>query len=180
MKLLTLTFLFCTTCLALKSQPNNLYNLPLDSASGKISFDSVFNVPDLTKDDIYSRCKEWIANYFKSAKDVINMDDKESGILKMKGASKPPNEKSIAFVTYDLYVYIKDKKYKCVFNNLEFLADGQSEKVAAEYPLLFTKEDASMEHFELRRPMSEMLKTLARDIFSSLNTSITSKSKSDF
>jgi hypothetical protein len=170
MKLVTLAFLFCTPPLALRSQPNNPYNMPLDSASGKISFDSVFNVPGLSKDDIYSRSKEWIANYYKSAKDVINMDDKGSGIIKIKALNTSSNDMDLEYTSYDMYIYIKDFKYKCVVNNLEFKTQGPYSKVPAEYTLTGSQ----------GKPLSEMLRTLAGDIFSSLNISIKNKSKSDF
>jgi hypothetical protein len=179
MKLLTLTFLFCTACFISRSQPKNIYNLPLDSATGKISFDSVFIVADVNKDAIYAKSKEWIATFYKSARDVINMDDKESGLIKLKGISTTASDKNISYTSYDMYIYIKDFKYRVVVDNFAFKPDGNFDPMPAEYPLL-TKMDASIENIELRRPMSETLKKLSGDIFSSLNSSVKSKSKSDF
>lgn len=63
--------------------------LPLDSifpfTNGKILYTEVFDVPDTTINDTYLKAKLWFADNFKDAKSVIQVDDKENGIIKGKG-----------------------------------------------------------------------------------------------
>lgn len=51
----------------------------------KIFYEQVDSVTGLSKDQLYTRAKLWMANAFASAKDVIQMDDKEAGLLVGKG-----------------------------------------------------------------------------------------------
>ena len=75
-----------------------------------------------TKDQIYSDTKVFIAEQWNSAKDVIQSDDKEGGIIVLKGLS----QKNLAYatVTYNYtYSYIvkfmsKDGKVKIVIDNV--------------------------------------------------------------
>lgn len=75
-----------------------------------------------TKAQIYSDTKMFIAITWKSAKDVIQNDDKEGGIILLKGS----NSKSVSyFGTLYSYVYrynvtfrMKDNKFKIVIDNL--------------------------------------------------------------
>ena len=45
------------------------------------TFDRVVEAPGHSKDDIYTATKVWIAENFKSAKSVIELDSKEDGII---------------------------------------------------------------------------------------------------
>ena len=50
-------------------------------AQEPLSFEKVIQADSLKKDAIYNGLKEWVGMNFKSAKSVIEMDDKEAGIL---------------------------------------------------------------------------------------------------
>lgn len=47
--------------------------------SGKIVYERTFDKPNLTKEDLFSYSKRWIANTFESAEAVIQTEDKEFG-----------------------------------------------------------------------------------------------------
>lgn len=53
--------------------------------NGKIYFNEVIQVDSITKDLLYYNAKVFFAEVFKSANDVIQMDDKENGVLIGKG-----------------------------------------------------------------------------------------------
>jgi opacity protein-like surface antigen len=55
--------------------------LPLDSATHRVVYTGVVAVPGATKDELYSRAREWFATNFGSAKAVLEMDDREAGKL---------------------------------------------------------------------------------------------------
>lgn len=54
------------------------------------AIESVLEVPNLTKEQVYTKSKAWIAKKFVSANDVIQFDDKESGSMLVKGMADFP------------------------------------------------------------------------------------------
>jgi hypothetical protein len=58
--------------------------LPKDD-NGNLNFNEVVQVENAKKDELYLRSKQFFVDVFKSANDVIQMDDKESGIVIGKG-----------------------------------------------------------------------------------------------
>jgi len=54
------------------------------------AIESVLEVPNLTKEQIYTKSKAWIAKKFVSANDVIQFDDKETGSMLVKGMADFP------------------------------------------------------------------------------------------
>ena len=57
--------------------------LPLKD--GKVTYDGVVQVDSINKDELYKRAKRWFIETYKSAKDVIQLDDKENGEVIGKG-----------------------------------------------------------------------------------------------
>lgn len=54
------------------------------------TYQGVVSVPGVSRADIYSRAKAWVATAYNSAQDVIQLDDKESGRLIVKGNTIVP------------------------------------------------------------------------------------------
>ena len=50
-----------------------------------IYVDTIFKIDSVGKSELYTRSKIWISNYFKSSKAVVDLDDKENGMLICKG-----------------------------------------------------------------------------------------------
>ncbi|MCX6311222.1 MAG: DUF4468 domain-containing protein [Bacteroidetes bacterium] len=59
--------------------------LPVNPSTHLVTFSDTVIFKSSNKNKIYSKCKEWIATTWKSANDVIQMDDKESGVIIIKG-----------------------------------------------------------------------------------------------
>ncbi len=85
------------------------------------NWDKVDSIPK-TKTQIYTDTKIFISNQWNSAKDVIQSDDKEGGVIVVKGLSQKTI--SYAAATYN-YAYsyivkfmIKDGKVKIVIDNV--------------------------------------------------------------
>jgi uncharacterized protein with TBP-like fold DUF4468 len=76
-----------------------------------------------TKNDIYVRAYEWIAKTFTSAKDVIQMNDKEAGkiiakaVLVIDGAKNMYGVIGKDYIHYTISIDVKDNKYKCVLSD---------------------------------------------------------------
>jgi hypothetical protein len=102
--------------------------LPIDPDTHLVSYTGVVEVTGVSQAQLYSRAYEWIAKNYKSANDVIQMQDKESGKLIAKGLL-PVSLKGRAAgnVEHTLSVYVKDGRYKYEFTSLrhQYMATGQ-------------------------------------------------------
>lgn len=86
--------------------------------------ESVINMPGFSKDQIYAGTKSWIAENFRSAKAVIQDDDKDAGRIIGNGNIKYPCSgfscmtKSDWKLDFTMRVDIKDQKMRVTFTNL--------------------------------------------------------------
>jgi hypothetical protein len=84
----------------------------------------VVEVPNFTKDQIYDQTKIYIAENFRSAKAVLEYENKESGTIIGNGNMKYPATGFEAMAlsdwraNYTMRVDIKDGRYRCTFSNL--------------------------------------------------------------
>lgn len=91
--------------------------LPIDPQTKKIVFTEIIKVDSVSKDELYSRAREWFARTFVSSKNVLEMDDRQAGKLIGNGAKSgfyygllmTPVDYTL---TYEISVYIKDGRYK--------------------------------------------------------------------
>jgi hypothetical protein len=113
--------------------------LPIDPTTKLISYEGVVEVPGVSKTDLYRRAYEWVAKTYRSANDVIQMQDKEAGQLVAKGLTRVYT-KSIGMtvdagvVRHTLTVYVKDGRYKYVLTNLTHEA-GSAPNIHSVGPL---------------------------------------------
>jgi hypothetical protein len=102
--------------------------LPLSVFSQeKLSFSEAIEVTG-DKNELFIRGREWFNENFKSAKDVLQIADKESGELAGKGIMsvvyvfKYMGERSYtADVSFQMNVWVKDGKYKYEMTNFMIL-----------------------------------------------------------
>lgn len=93
----------------------------LCNAQTNFKWDITDSVPK-TKVQLYSDTKIFIAKTWKSAQSVIQNDDKESGVIIIKGSSIQKVNHSLNVFTY-VYNYtvtfkMKDNKYKIMIDNV--------------------------------------------------------------
>jgi len=94
-------------------------NLPIDSASHKITYTEVVDIPDAKKDQLYSLAKEWFARTYNSSQKVLQVQDLEAGKLIGKALSKSTLKGYDAgYVKYTISVFVKDGKYKYEITDL--------------------------------------------------------------
>ena len=85
--------------------------VPIDSVTGKITYKEVIQIDSVTKNEAYNAAKVWIAKTFRSAKDVIQNDDKDAGIIVLKPLFQLfATEKG--YIHYTLTLLFKDGRYK--------------------------------------------------------------------
>lgn len=78
--------------------------------------EGVVEVPNVSKDELYTRARHWVAQSYRSANDVIKMDDKASGSIVLKAFTDIPVGTGIGATSvkmwYTLSIYQKDGKFK--------------------------------------------------------------------
>jgi len=88
----------------------------VSSFAQNFEFSKTDSIP-MKKDEIYSKTKMFITDTWKSSKAVIENDDKEGGIIQLKGIYKTKGVFTLAGNYYYIYGYtvrirMKDNKYK--------------------------------------------------------------------
>ena len=84
----------------------------------------VYEVPEYTKDKIYSGARIWIAQHFKSAKAVLEYENKNEGTLRGNSSIKYPWSGFACLlqenwtVEFTMRVDAKDKKFRLTFSNI--------------------------------------------------------------
>lgn len=108
--------------------------MPFDD-KGNVVFSKVIQAEGLFKDDLYDRCKMCIVEIFNSANDVVQLDDKQAGILMVKGFSKQSSDdvlgmQSSGQIWFTLKIECRDERYKITMhqircrNNSKYIGNG--------------------------------------------------------
>lgn len=97
---------------------------------GKILYTRIVQIDSAGKDELYNRAKRWIADSFNSAKDVIQLDNKENGEIICKGFFTTTWHISSLFsqevnVWHTLKIQLKDNRTKVDLYNirLKYIVD---------------------------------------------------------
>lgn len=105
------------------NQAADAAGLPIDPVTKLITYQGVVEVPGVSKADLYTRAYAWVAKAYRSANDVVQMNDKEAGQLVAKGnmrvtARALGMDMDAGIIRHTLSIYVKDGKYKYVLTNL--------------------------------------------------------------
>lgn len=95
---------------------------PLPEIEGKVVYTEVVNVDSASAGVLYQRAKLFFAKMYNSSKDVVQVDDKENGLIVGKGFFSLTFEGVIsswqAEVDHTISVRVKEGKYKYEFTDL--------------------------------------------------------------
>lgn len=127
--------------------------LPIDSDTKKITYQEVVHVDSTSKDELYTRAREWFARNFVSSKEVLQMEDRAAGKIIGKGSADGYATFQKASVGYWLHytisITIKEGRYryeitdfKIQMNPSVFIHNPQS--YDAEYYYNFTFQDTAI------------------------------------
>jgi hypothetical protein len=98
--------------------------LKLDSLSNKyLSTGTVF-VDSIKKDILFLKAKEWIALNYKSANDVIQLADKETCKIILKGAFSTSMFMKEGWLEHTLVLDFKDGKFKYSYTDFSYYSSG--------------------------------------------------------
>lgn len=82
---------------------------------GKIMYERIDSIPGKSKIDLYRKAKVWFAKVFHSSKDVIQLDDQETGQIIGKGN-----------FTYPIKILLSAAEWRCSFTIQIDLKDNKS------------------------------------------------------
>ena len=91
------------------SQETLLETLPVQN--GIVTYSGVVNVDSLDKNALYLKAKKWFVTTYKSAKDVIQFEDKESGEITGKGNFKISYFTRDPYISHNISITVKDGRY---------------------------------------------------------------------
>lgn len=107
--------------------------------------ETVYEVPGLSKDQIYDASLAWIAQNFRSAKSVVEMDNRAAGVLIGNGIIAYPCEGAACIgkgnwkVGFTMQCDVKDAKFKLLFTNVRVLVPGEvGVRPSAENPIYWS------------------------------------------
>tara|TARA_X000001388_G_C2229183_1_gene122419 strand:+ start:1119 stop:1877 length:759 start_codon:yes stop_codon:yes gene_type:complete len=92
------------------------------ATSKPITYSKVIQCPSTSKTKLYISLNDWFATNYNSANEVIQMSDKDEGIIIGKGVMDYRHKKftyicSGGWVKYTIKVYVKDNRYKVDLTN---------------------------------------------------------------
>lgn len=97
----------------------------LQENKAQINFEWVFisDSVGFTKDVLYNKTKVFIAENYKTTKNIIQEDNKETGLVIIKGITNVKTHFALKDVNYyfrhQINFFIKDNKYKVIIKNIE-------------------------------------------------------------
>lgn len=173
--------------------------LPLFSVAQSdslLSYSGVVHADGVSKEQLFTRARSWLVNYFKDNRDVLQVQDKESGELIGKGSVVRSVPVKTLFVTtpmpattsFRISVWVKEGKYKYEIgdiNNTEF-------KQAPEpFGMIYTSRNTPP--LKTRRPgpgvermgafykkYRDDIDDMVKSIVTGLNAAMNVKAKSEF
>lgn len=76
---------------------------------GDYHFTEVVGVDGVSSNDLFTNAITWVSKQFSNPKSVIQLQDKDAGLLVIKGVS---SHNSISMTTFKLTIQVKDGRYK--------------------------------------------------------------------
>ncbi len=151
--------------------------------NGKYDILEVVEVDNTSKEELYNRAIQWFSTAYKSANDVIQLADKEQGVIIGKGAVVTyikvlGSQHDAGLVYYTITISAKDNKYKYEINSVYH--DKEYSELAGSGGSL-NNEIPSCGNFKISKKYWESIKSYADSglnyLVKSLKTSMALPSK---
>lgn len=125
-----LTFVSVLTTITFSNGQEKLLDI-LPLVDGVVNYSGVIQVDGISKDELYSRAKKWFVITYKSAKDVIQLDDKENGNIIGKGKFGIVYYAREPYIDHTISISVKDGRFKYEIMNMVY-SDKQGDKFSIE------------------------------------------------
>ncbi len=133
MKKLKLVVIFFINCLMLYGCASVSTDMKIASEES-MHIESVQNINNLSKLEIFKRANIWIAQNFNSANDVIQYRDEEKGVIVCKGSIAAYRDigglagnVNFGDISYTLTIDIKDNKIRTTFDHFSMKYKSNSQ-----------------------------------------------------
>lgn len=141
-----------------------------------------------SKEQIFVRAKEWVFKTYNSGKSVVQMEDKEAGVIVGEGVTERLTYKNglitndAGYFAYQITLNFKEGKYRCVIDKIKYkrgdmvLKEGAD--IAEDYPSNwgdFGKGQKEREWIKMKEQAINHLKL----VFVSLQTFMSESKKKD-
>jgi hypothetical protein len=152
---------------------------PLPAVDGTINFNEVHSVEGQSQDELYSKAKLWFADAFRSSQNVIQLDDRENGIILGKGAFTTNERASRLTWRFTVKVQLRDERYKVEFYDIGYTYYAPGEPAiglasrTVEIPLdsYFQARGQYRRNGALKRN-AQFIADKTQEVFDSLSTSL--------
>jgi len=168
--------------------------LPRDK-DDKIYFSEVVTTDGLSKDVLYQNSRVFFADVFKSSNNVIQLDDKENGILIGKGFSNIYAKASVRDGIYiildftatvqmwfSIKIQFKDGRYKYEIYDVYFIGNSEyadnNKSYSGEYifnKIRLTKKSSTENLLKCKSAVENEIKTIISSLKTSLSVSKTNE-----
>ena len=118
-----------TTTFPVIAQDKLLDILPLQN--GSVTYTEIVQVDSVNKNSLYIKAKKWFVDTYKSAKDVIQLDDKENGEIMGKGNFKINYYTRDPYISHTISILVKDGRFKYIITGFSY-SDNQNNKFTIE------------------------------------------------
>ena len=137
--LITSWLLLSSLGLHAQAQAPTETTLPVDTETKRVTYTGVVPVAGVTKSELYTRAKLWLAFTYDEAKDVIKVDEKDAGLLVIRAYSDVPVRLSQTDLQptsrelgYTMVLNFKDGRYKYTLTNYQLMTLGASNTLEQE------------------------------------------------
>jgi hypothetical protein len=190
------TLLFYFSISLAHAQVADSVKLPIDPDTKRITYADVVQVPGVSQAELYTRAKLWFAEAFKSAKQVVQADEKDAGIV--QGEAWSPMEAhfmgknmpaSNTRLWYTVKLACRDGRYRYEISEFKYeaIATAQFPTVPAPKPMeemisLWTKPAAKngkpSRYDYVKNELSQTVSTNGTGLAASIKSSMARKAGS--
>ena len=108
-------------------------------------YSQVVDIPNMTKDALFDKIKQWLVSTYKSLNTITDMDDKASGVWVGKptmdfNCTTFSMQCSSGYIHYVLTIRVKDNKYKIEMSNMVHEAKPGPATASCTFGLITSKE----------------------------------------
>ncbi|TPE43942.1 DUF4468 domain-containing protein [Pontibacter mangrovi] len=123
MKTTLLTIAFAIATLIVSAQ-----SIELDATTGKYQVQAVEELSsNLSKDELFTKAKQWIALNYKSANDVIQLADQENGKIICRGNFSTNLFMKKGWIEHTMILDFKDGKMRYTFTDFVYTSPGSGD-----------------------------------------------------
>lgn len=94
---------------------------PIDDKTGQITYSEVVPIEGKSKEDLNISAKKWFVNTFKSAQEVIQLEDRDQGVIVGKGnlgvTLSMLSSQNVGYVRFTVKIEVKEGRYRYSFTD---------------------------------------------------------------